>query len=107
MKRDGRYQAGVIATAVIIFEVISWAIWLAAFWIARTQVPNFRFARPWILWGMFAGLALLAIYLLDLAWKNRALARFSEPATLSRMVPGVSSGRSLFRFLLTRHGLSF
>lgn len=107
MKRDGRYQAGVIATAVIIFEVIGWAVWLAAFWIARTQVPSFRFARPWILWSMLVGLLLLMIYLLDLAWKNRALARFGSSETLSRMVPGVSSSRSLFRFLLTRHGLSF
>lgn len=107
MKRDGRYQAGIMATAVIIFEVIAWALWLAAFWAVRTQVPAFRFARPWMLWAMLIGSVLVVIYLLDLAWKNRALARFGAGGTLPRMVPGLSSSRSLFRFLLTRHGLSF
>ena len=107
MKRDGRYQLGVIATATIVFELVSWAIWLTAFWLLTTQVPAFRLERPWLLWAMFGGIVLLLLYLADIGWKNRAMARFANSDVLSRMVPGVSGSRSLFRFLFLRHGLSF
>lgn len=107
MNRDGRYPLGIIATAVVIIEVITWVIWLGAFWLLHTQVPAFRMERPWMLWAMPGGVALVLIYLLNVAWKNRALARFAETGTLSRMVPGISASRSLFRFLFLRHGLSF
>jgi Ca-activated chloride channel family protein len=98
---------GILATAVIIIEVITWVVWLGAYWLLRTQVPAFRMERPWVLWAMFSGLLLVMLYLLNIAWKNRALARFAGTATLPRMAPGVSPSRSLFRFLFLRHGLSF
>jgi len=107
MTRDGRYPSGVIATAAVILELVAWAIWLTAFWLLTTQVPAFRLQRPWLLWGMLAGSVLLLLYLADLAWKNRALARFAQRDVLPRMLPGISGSRSLFRFLFLRHGLSF
>ena len=107
MMREGRYQFGPIAAAVVIFEVIASAIWISVWWVVRTQVPAFRLARPIMLWLMVVGLLFALIYLLDVARRNRALGRFSSMELLPRMVPGVSSASSLFKFLLLRHGLSF
>lgn len=123
MKRDGRYQWGVIASATIIFEVLSWVIWLlllgavgsytdilSAFGgggLLVNEASPFRFARPWMLWAMPGLSLLLLLYLIDLAWKNRALARFADATTRPRMIPRLSGARSLFRFLALRHGLSF
>lgn len=122
MKRDGRYQVGTLATAIIIFEVLAAALWIAAYFllshaddlqrvpgagIGVAEASRFRIARPHVLWAMLGGVAFTIIHLFDLAWKNRALARFGDSVSLPRMVPGVSGARSLFRFLFLRHGLSF
>ena len=110
MKRDGRYPLGIIATAVIIIEVIAWAVWLGRLLDspARRCLPSASNAPLDRCGAMLVGLLLLMIYLLNLAWKNRALARFGssrDPAPgWSRAFP---ASRSLFRFLFLRHGLSF
>jgi Ca-activated chloride channel family protein len=60
-----------------------------------------------MLWGMLVGPFLALVWIISIAWRNRALKRFASTETLERMVPGTSSLRVLLRFLLFRHGLSF
>lgn len=57
--------------------------------------------------GLVAGPVLAVTFLLHLAWRNRSLLRFALPGTLDKMVPGSSTLRTLLRFLLFRHAISF
>jgi Ca-activated chloride channel family protein len=49
---------------------------------------------------------MMILFLVDLAWRNRALKRFADDGTRARVVPGLSGTRVLLRFLLIRVGLS-
>ncbi len=107
MSARGRYRLGTSALLVLTVEIAAWATLLGAWWLLDTEVPSFRFDRPEMLKGMLIGPALVLLFLIDLAWRNRALSRFAQSATLQRMVPGVSTTRTTLRFLLLRHGLGF
>ncbi len=107
MRTPGTYQWGTVAWLVLITEVIGMAVWSGLWWLLDKEVPAFRWERPDYLIVLFAGPLLTLLFLIDLAWKNRALKRFSSGATLARMVPGNSTLRVFLRFLLVRHGLSF
>lgn len=107
MRDPGTYRMSSAAAISILVELSAWAIMLGLWWLVDREVPSFRFDRPEMLRYMLFGPVFLIIYLLDLAWRNRALLRFASRITLPRMVPGVSTARSLARFLLLRHGLGF
>ncbi len=104
MKHTGPYRSGAMVAVVIIAEVLAWALFLTCWWLLQRE-NAFRFERPDMLRILFAGPALVLIYIIDIAWRNRALARFASSTALPRMVPGISSTRSVIRFLGLRHGL--
>lgn len=104
MSTTGKYRFGTVLLTVTIVELLAWAVMLGAWWIWQRET-GFRLERPAMLKALLAGPVLVLIYLFDLAWRNRALGRFASSATLDRVVPGISTGRSLFRFLCLRHGL--
>ncbi len=105
MSIQGKYHMGLLSAAVLAIELVTWVLMVAAWWFLAREVPSFRFDKPDALWGMAAGPALVLVFLLHIAWRNRALGRFATPTTLFRMVPGVSTARVLVQFLLVRHGL--
>ncbi len=107
MSQRGTYQVGAVVSIVLVLEGITALLWLACWWVLDHEVAAFRIERPEVLWAMLAGPVLALIFLIDLAWRNRALRRFASQGTLARMVPGNSTWRVLVRFLLIRHGLSF
>ncbi|MCB0770953.1 MAG: VWA domain-containing protein [Flavobacteriales bacterium] len=107
MKYKGTYQWGLIAAIILVLEAITAVVWSTAWWMLDREVPAFRIERPEMLWGMLAGPLLGLVFLINIAWRNRALKRFASAETLARMVPSTSSLRVLLRFLLFRHGLSF
>lgn len=107
MRVKGTYHWGVVAAVVLVLELIAAAVWFVAWYLLDREVAAFRIERPDVLWAMLVGPALALIFLIELAWRNRALQRFASAGTLARMVPGNSSVRVLLRFLLFRHGLSF
>ncbi|MEZ4806494.1 MAG: VWA domain-containing protein [Flavobacteriales bacterium] len=107
MSRPVTYRIGTIVTITLIVEVLAWVLMLGAWWLLDREVPAFRFERSWVLRAMFIGPVMVILFLLDLGWRGRALLRFAGPNTVLRMVPGISSTRTLLRFLLLRHGLSF
>lgn len=104
MSNTGRYRSGPMITTVVVAEVLAWGLLLTGWWLLQRE-SRFRFERPDMLKALFAGPVLVLIYMLDIAWRNRALARFASATTLPRMVPGISSTRSVLRFLGLRHGL--
>lgn len=107
MSLRGTYRAGTLTAIILVIEVLAWAVGIA-FWLASEQyLPQFRMERPQMLYGLFLGPVLTLFFLIGLALKNRALARFSNGPLLPYMVPGVSNWRTTLRFLLLRHGFSF
>lgn len=107
MRSIGKYRLGPIALVVLLLEVLVAIVFLGGWWLLTQEVPAFRLERPEWLWALAGGPVLAIIFLLDVAWRNRALGRFAEAATLPRMVPGISALRTSARFLLLRHGLGF
>lgn len=107
MSKRGAYRSGAIATTVLLVEVFAWGIGLALWFSADRYLQQFRLERPEVLWALFAGPVLVALYLIGMGSKNRALHRFSDTELIPAMVPGISSWRSTLKFLLLRHGLSF
>jgi Ca-activated chloride channel family protein len=105
MSSPGTYRNAPITSVVLAVEVLAWAIGIAFLLYAPSALPQFRFAKPSMLWASFAGLVLVLAYLIGLRLKNRAMKRFGEAGMLPGMVPGVSSWRTTTRFLLLRHGL--
>lgn len=106
MSTRGTYRLGMVAAIVIGIELLAWAVMLTAWWLLDREVPAFRFERPDMLWGMLSGPLLVLMLLIDVAWRNRALARFAALATRERMVPGVSTARQIIRFLLVRNAFT-
>lgn len=107
MSSRGTYRIGAVTSVVLIIELFAWAIGLAFIFTMERYVPQFRLARPSMLYAMLLGPVLVGLYLLGLYMKNRALRKFSAPGLLAVLVPGTSSVLSTLRFLLLRHGLSF
>ena len=107
MSTRGTYRIGVVAVVVLAIELLVWALGIALFVSADRYLPQFRIARPEMLYGLFAGPVLVALFLFGLALKNRALKRFSSQPLLSWMVPATSSVWTSSKFLLLRHGFSF
>ena len=107
MNKPGTYKIGTMVLIAVVIELVAWAIMLGIWWYLDREVPAFRFNEPRALWAMLLGPAILILFLLDIGWRNRAMGRFASDITLARMIPGVSSARSLVRFLLLRHGLGF
>jgi len=107
MRVKGTYHWGVVAVVVLVAELLAAVVWAVTWYLLDREVAAFRIERPEVLWAMLAGPVLALLFLIELAWRNRALQRFASADTLARMVPGNSSVRVLLRFLLFRHGLSF
>lgn len=107
MSTPGTYRLGPTALIILAVELMAWGAMLTGWWVLDAQVPAFRFDKPAMLWALLGGPVMVLFFLIDLAWRNRALARFASGSTLVRMVPGVSNWRIVLRFLLVRHGLAF
>jgi len=105
MSTRGKYDMRVLAGVALLAELAAWMVLLGGWWLLGREVPAFRFDKPELLKWMLAGPVLVLVFLLHAAWRNRALGRFASPATLPRMVRGISNWRTLTRFLLLRHGL--
>jgi Ca-activated chloride channel homolog len=107
MKTRGTYRIGTIAAVILVIEVLAWAIGVTVLIASERYMPQFKIARPLMLYALFLGPLLVALYLLGLSLKNRALKRFSTQPMLHMMVPGTSNWLSATKFLLLRHGFGF
>lgn len=107
MSERGPYRYAAAATVVVVAEIIIAAILLLAWYLLLRDVAAFRFERPEMLRTLLVGPFLAVIFLLHLAWRNRALHRFASFTTLRHTVPGISTSRMVLQFLLLRHGFGF
>jgi Ca-activated chloride channel homolog len=107
MRIPGTYHVAATVGIVLILELLSAVFWVGCWWLLDQEMQAFRLERPELLIGLLVGPVLALLFLLNLAWRNRALKRFAGAGTLARMVPGNSNLRVLIKFLLLRHALSF
>jgi len=99
------YHWGIVAWTAIAFELMLTAAAVGAWWFIDHWVPSFHLARTDLLPVLLAGPVALLLFILNTAWRDRALRRFAQSGTLSRMMPGVSAARNLGRYLLMRTGV--
>ncbi len=103
---QGKYRLSVIGSALAVTEAIFWPLFLIA-WLGLPEIaPEFRFEREEILWGLalipvMSGLFLLGIYL-----RNRTLRKFADHHLLPFLVPGLSSGKAVAKFIFFRLAFS-
>lgn len=107
MSEKATYHWGVMAWVAMTFEMLLSAALIGLWWVLDNWVPGFHLGRPDLLPALAAGPLAMALFIADTAWRERALRRFAQASTLARIVPGVSAGRNLGRYLLMRSGLAF
>lgn len=99
------YHWGVASWAAIGLEIILTAAAIGTWWFISNWVPSFHLGHPEFWPVMLAGPVALLVFVLNSAWRDRALRRFAQAGTLGRMMPGVSAMRNLGRYLLLRTGI--
>lgn len=67
----------------------------------------FRFANPQYLWLLLAVPAMALLYALAARARRRRLARFGNPQTVAELMPDVSTGRMMFKFILFAVAVAF
>ena len=67
----------------------------------------FRFAHPELLWLLCALPLLVALFWVAMRLRRRRLARFGSLSTLEELMPEVSNGRVVLKFLLLLAALFF
>ncbi len=105
MKQHAPYRSAPVAVLILVSELAVAGVMFLAWWFVLDDMIGFRFERPNVLQALWMGPVLAVIFLLHLAWRNKALSRFASGSTLLRAVPGISTTRMLLQFLLIRHGI--
>lgn len=103
-KSTYRFRMALIVTVIV--EVLLWGVLLTTWTLIRDVEPSFRFGRTWALWLLIGSTVLPVIFLLMLNWKSSALKRFAETGLMRHLVPQISTGIPLTRFLLFRVGIA-
>ncbi len=104
MSDRATYHWNVLAWTAIAFEALISICGFALWWWLDRLIPSFHFAQPHLRIALLAGPVVLLSFIIEVAWRERALRRFASIETLPRMVPGVSAGRVMARYLLMRSG---
>ncbi len=92
---------------ILIVEVIFWSFAIASYRYLTANVVEFRFERTYILWALGFIPFVILIYLYVINWKNKALKRYANLHLLKYLYQGISSFKSITKFVLLRLGLSF
>lgn len=102
-----KYNLGNALLVILILEVIFWGIAIASYRYLSINVEEFRFERNYVLYGLIFIPFIVLIYLYSTNWKNKALLRYSDEKLLPYMYSGISTFKSITKFVLVRLGLSF
>ncbi len=92
---------------ILIIEAIFWALAISSYQYLTTQVEEFRFERSYVLYGFFIIPFIILIYFYATNWKNKALVKYADPKLLKYSYKGVSTFKSVLKFVLLRLGISF
>jgi len=92
---------------ILIIEVVFWALAISSYQYLTNQVEEFRFERTYVLYAFFAIPFIVLIYFYATNWKNKALEKYASPNLLKYSYNGISTFKSVLKFVLLRLGISF
>ena len=102
-----KYNLGNALLVILVLEVIFWALAITAYRYLTINVIEFRFERPYVIYGLLFIPFIILFYFYATSWKNKALVRYSSEKLLPYLYSGISSFKSITKFVLVRLGLSF
>ncbi len=103
-KKYHLYNSNAVITIVII-EILFWSIGYFTLQYLESNVEEFRFQYPSLLW-MFLIIPIIdSSWLLNRKWKNKALNQYASSSVISTIYKGFSNTRSILKFILFRLGI--
>jgi Ca-activated chloride channel family protein len=102
-----KYNLGNAFLIILIIEVIFWALAIASYRYLAINVEEFRFERTYVLYGLLFIPFAIIIYFYSTNWKNKSLKSYASEHLLKYSYIGISSFKSITKFILVRLGLSF
>ncbi|MEO9532746.1 MAG: VWA domain-containing protein [Crocinitomicaceae bacterium] len=101
-----KYHIKELAIAIIIWEVIFWAIFFSVYYYLQ-DLNNFRYENEHMLWGLCLVPLVVLGYFVLLKWKNKSLRNLAAEKLLPYLTAPVSTLKSFTKFFLFRNGLAF
>lgn len=102
-----KYNLGNALILILIIEVLFWGIAIAAYQYLTSNVEEFRFERNYVLYGLAIIPIIILFYFYSTNWKNKTLLKYADEKLLPYVYEGISSFKSITKFILLRLGLSF
>lgn len=102
-----KYNLGNGLLVILIIEALFWGFAIASYRYLALNVDEFRFERNYVLYGLLFIPFAIIIYFYATNWKNKALVRYADEHLLKYSYKGISSFKSITKFILLRLGLSF
>ena len=103
-KKYHLYNSSAIIS-IIIIEILFWSVSYLTLQYLVTNVEEFRFQYPSLLW-VFLIIPIIDIsWLLNRRWKNKALKQYASSSVVTSIFNGFSNTRSILKFVLFRIGI--
>ncbi len=102
-----KYNLSNAFIVILIVELIFWALAIASYRYLTQNVEEFRFERSYVLYALVFIPFIIALYFYNTKWRNNAVTEYADERLLPYTYKGVSTFKSVTKFILLRLGLSF
>lgn len=100
-----RYKFLFVFTMVSVVELLFWGAVAFTWIVLAPKLPTLGFHSPQWWWMLFVLPACSVIYVLNIWWKNKNIAKFAESSLVPFVFPKISTLRSVLKFLMLRLAL--
>ncbi|MDG1260216.1 MAG: VWA domain-containing protein [Flavobacteriales bacterium] len=107
MSKGTTYRTGWISILLVVTELLFWSLFIGGYFFVKRISPNITVDNPDGVYLIPVTLVALGIFILFLAWRNKVLKRFSDPALVPVVLPNRSLSSTVLRFLIWRLGVAF
>ena len=87
---------------LLILELLFWTAIISVYQYLSLNVSEFRIEHPKVLWLLILIFLLNTIWVKNKIWKKKAINKFANLSTLSKIFNGFSNNRSTFKYILFR-----
>ncbi len=101
------YNTKKTGRAVLIVEVIFWALMALIYFWVLPSVSGLKLQREQLWWGLVICTLLSFLFYAGIVLRRKALERFGDSRSVSHMVPELSTAKQILKFFLWRFGLAF
>ncbi|MCB0760929.1 MAG: VWA domain-containing protein [Flavobacteriales bacterium] len=101
------YRTKSMFILLLVTEILFWLTFVGIYLAILKYVPAIRFDNPRAFWLLAAIPAISVLYMWVLYRKNARIARFADANLAGHMVSGISSTRTVLKFLLFKFGVAF